>query len=270
MRCINSWDELLDTAGSLRNKGLALTNFYPNEPEMTEWIEKKAFFFLELDSHSSCFVHKTEDASFLFFCLEDMAFLSGALRLVRGCLPEETLAFDWICRSDEESELLGAQSASGGFSLRTSLRRMSRLLKENAFADVPGIVLADEQDAGALQAMFRAAFDPLSERIPSKEQLLRYIRTKSVLVKRTEGGELAGFAVIDVQKKTMHLKHLLTASGFRRQGVAGSLLGKAFFMSKECIRYILWVIADNLPAISLYEKFGYQFEALRNYTYVSG
>lgn len=67
----------------------------------------------------------------------------------------------------------------------------------------------------------------------------------------------------------MYLKHLLTNPKFRRQGVADLLLKKVFFLSKGCIRYILWVIKENQLAINLYKKFGYEFEPLNNYTFVS-
>ena len=58
-------------------------------------------------------------------------------------------------------------------------------------------------------------------------------------------------------------------SNDRRQGIAEKLQNKAFFLSKGCIRFMLWVIDTNTPAINLYKKFGYDFEILSNYTFVS-
>lgn len=268
MRNIKTWNELLEITASLREKGETITNFYPNEAEMIDWIEKKSFFFTEINEKTACFAHRTSDAYFLFFYITNMSELSQALLLVKKQFSGEKLAFDWICRNDEESKALHKECITGGFTLHTSLQRMSQVLKNNSFDDISEIEYANKDDIDELSNMFFSAFDPISERIPSKVQLSQYIESQSVLVKR-ELNEIAGFAVIDIQKKTMYLKHLLTNKKFRRQGVADSLLKKAFFLSKGCIRFILWVIKDNQPAINLYKKFGYDFETLSNYTFVS-
>lgn len=268
LRCISTWNELLEIIAKLRENGEIVTNFYPNESEMIEWIENKTFFFSKLNDKSSCFVHKTEIASFLFFYIKDITDLSEALVTAKKNIPNETLAFDWICRSEAEGDLLYKQCEFGQFNLHTSLQRMSQVLKENPFEDSVEIEFAKKEDVDDLRKMFCSAFNPISERIPSSEQLTNYIDSNSILVKRVQN-EIAGFAVIDIQKKTMYLKHLLTNPKFRRQGIADSLLKKAFFLSKGCIRYILWVIKENQPAINLYKKFGYEFEALSNYTFVS-
>lgn len=268
MRCINTWNELLEITAALRGKGETVTNFYPNEAEMIDWIKNDSFLFTELSEKTACFVHKTREADFLFFYITNVSELSQALLLIKNKFPNERLAFDWICRNDEESKALHKECITGGFTLHTSLQRMSQVLKNNSFDDISEIEYANKDDIDELSNMFFSAFDPISERIPSKVQLSQYIESQSVLVKR-ELNEIAGYAVIDIQKKTMYLKHLLTNKKFRRQGVADSLLKKAFFLSKGCIRYILWVIKDNQPAINLYKKFGYEFESLCNYTFVS-
>lgn len=267
-RSIHSWTELLEITATLREKGETITNFYPNEAEMTDWIENDSFLFTEINENASCLVHKTNGADFLFFYITNVSELSQALLSIKNQFPKERLAFDWICRDEEESKLLQKECTAGGFSLHTSLLRMSQVLKDNSFEDIAGIEFANKEDIDELSEMFCNSFDPVSERIPSKKQLAQYIESKNILVKRVQN-DIAGFAVIDIQKKTMHLKHLLTNLEFRRQGVADLLLKKAFFLSKGCIRYILWVIKENQPAINLYKKFGYEFEALSNYTFVS-
>ena len=268
MRCINTWNELLRITASLREKGEVVTNFYPNETEMTGWIECGSFFYTELNEKAACFVHRTNEADFLFFYITHMSDLSQALFLIKTQCQNKKLAFDWLCRTEEESILLQKECLTGDFSLHTSLQRMSQVFKDNSFIDVEEIDFASKEDIDELSKMFCNSFDPVSERIPSKEQLAQYIESKNILVKRVQN-DIAGFAVIEIQKKTMYLKHLLTNPKFRRQGIADSLLKKAFFLSKGCIRYILWVIKENQPAINLYKKFGYEFESLSNYTFVS-
>lgn len=46
MHCIDTWNELLEIIANLRENGEMVTNFYPNESEMIDWIETRTFFFL--------------------------------------------------------------------------------------------------------------------------------------------------------------------------------------------------------------------------------
>lgn len=267
MRCINSWNEVLEHISNFRNRGCFITNFYPNEEEMSAWIENGEFFSLEVEDFSCFFVHKTETAAFVYFFVKKLDDLKHAFSQIKQLLESRVIAYDYICKNDEERNLIKKLSSSCGFELHTSLRRMSFVLKENVFEDEQEITFAEDEDIDCLLEMFNSAFNPVSERIPTKTQLKKYIEQKSVLVCKKQG-QIAGFAVVEIQKKTMYLKHLLTDLDFRRQGIAEKILKKAFFLSKGCIRFILWVIDTNISAIRLYKKFGYDFETVSNYTFV--
>ncbi len=268
MELIHNWNEVIETTAAFHNNGLCVTNFYSNESEMSEWIEQKSFFLQKIDDKSACLLHKTEEAFFLFFYISGIAEFSDVLHKIRSLFSKETLAFDWICRTETERNVLRSECNKGNFTLHTALRRMSMVLKDNKYFEDISVTFAEKSDIDELQKMFCSAFDPISERIPTKEQLIKYIDSQSILIKRIQN-EIAGFAVIDIQKKSMYLKHLLTNPKFRRQGIAESLLKHAFYLSRDCVRYILWVIETNEPAISLYKKFGYKFETLSNDTFVS-
>lgn len=268
MRSISTWHEVLQFVSEFRKKGCFVNNFYPNEAEMSDWIKNKELFSLEVSDSACFFVHKTKVATFIYFFVKELYDLKLVFPRIIQLLESRVMVYDYICKTDEERNLIKEISASCGFELHTSLRRMSFVLKENDFEDEDDIAFAGLEDIDCLFDMFNAAFDPISERIPEKKQLEKYIEQKAVLVCRKQG-QVAGFAVADIQKKTMYLKHLLTSPDFRRQGIAEKILKKAFFLSKHCIRFILWVIDSNTPAINLYKKFGYSFETLSNYTFVS-
>ncbi len=267
MRSITTWNETLKFVSEFRKKGYLVTNFYPNETEMSDWIKNGKFFSLEVSDAACFFVHKTEAAAFIYFFVKELCDLKPAFLQIIQLLDVRIMAYDYICKTDEERNFIKEISTSCGFELHTSLRRMSFILKENIFEEDDDVTFAELEDIDCLFDMFNAAFDPVSERIPTKEQLKKYIKQKAVLICRKQR-RIAGFAVVEIQKKTMYLKHLLTNSDFRRQGIAEKILKKAFFLSKGCIRFILWVIDSNTPAISLYKKFGYNFETLSNYTFV--
>lgn len=267
MRSISTWNEVLKFVSEFRKKGYPVNNFYPNEAEMSIWINDGELFSLEVRDSACFFVHKTEAAAYIYFFVKELYALKFAFPQIIQLLESRVIAYDYICKTDEERNFIKEISTSCGFDLHTSLRRMSFVLKENIFEDDNDVTSAELEDADCLLEMFNAAFDPISERIPAKKQLKKYIKQKDVFICKKQG-RIAGFAVVEIQKKTMYLKHLLTNPDFRRQGIAEKILKKALFLSKGCIRFILWVIDSNTPAISLYKKFGYNFETLSNYTFV--
>ena len=268
MVVINNWSEVIERVSRFRNKQLYVTNFYPNENEVRNWIKEQSFFVVDIDDDSSCFLHRNENMNFIHLYLKSMEIMPVALQAIRNKYPDKFFVFDWICKSDEERILLNKLINDCKFELHTSLRRMSLVLKENKYKDEDTVNYAQENDIEELHSFFHSTFDPVSERIPTKEKFQQYISLNSVLLIRNQG-EIAGVAIIDIQKKTMYLKHIVTNKKFRGQGIASKLLNKAFYLSKECFRYILWVIEDNHSAIKLYKKFGYEFEALTDYTIVS-
>ncbi len=268
MQQVTSWKLILEYISNFRSKGCFVNNFYPNESEMTEWIENARLFTVSEGDDAHYIVHKTEIADFIYFFVKDLTDLKTELPKLQDILQARVIAFDYISKSDEERNLIKEICSSCGYELHTSLKRMSVVLKDNSFEEEQEITFAINEDIDSLLKMFNSAFDPVSERIPTREQLKKYIGEKSVLVCKKQD-KIAGFAVVEIQKKSMYLKHLLTNPSFRRQGVAEKLLNKAFFLSKECIRFMLWVIDSNTPAINLYKKFGYDFEALSNFTFVS-
>lgn len=268
MISINSWNEVMEAVSLFRKKGLRVANFYPNEEEVSSWIGEKRFYTLDIDANSSCFIHESNDIFFIFLYLRNIEIIVKSLEMLKKKYPDKVLLLDWICRSDDERELMKKYLALSDFSIHTSLRRMSLLLKDNKFENEATVIYAQEYDVDEIYGLFHSSFNPISERIPTKTMFKKYINSDSILVMKIQN-KIAGVAVIDIQKKTMYLKHIVTNPNFRGQGIATSLLNKAFFLSKNCIRYILWVIENNYSAIGLYKKFGYEFETLTNYTIVS-
>lgn len=268
MRGINTWEEVLGFVSEFRNKGCFINNFYPNESEMSVWIENGEFFVGAVDGTSCFFVRKTEIAAFLYFFVADICDLKQTLPKIQNLLSGEVLVYDYICKNDEERNRIKEVSALCEFELHTSLRRMSFVSNGVSFENESEVAFAGYEDLDCLLGIFKSAFDPISERIPTRHQLKSYVEHRSVLICKKQN-QIAGFAVIAIHKKMMYLKHLFTSPDFRRQGIAEKLLKKAFFLSEGCVRFMLWVIDTNIPAINLYKKFGYDFEALSNYTFIS-
>ena len=77
-------------------------------------------------------------------------------------------------------------------------------------------------------------------------------------------GEIFGFAGILINVDIVEIMNIVVRKKYRHKGIGQELLGKLIDLAKETkLQYlILEVNSENLPAINLYEKFG--FETIRN------
>jgi len=91
-------------------------------------------------------------------------------------------------------------------------------------------------------------------------------------VARERGGEIVGFAIIWIVAEEVHLLHLATRRDRRRRGVALGLLSRVIQAAREVrARGIyLEVRRGNQPAISLYQKLGFEPQRVRAAYYPDG
>ena len=265
---MKDWNEVLQHISNFRKKGLIITNFYPNKNEMEEWIKDNSFYFFETEK-SAFFVHSERNIKYIFFFLNNLNDINQSLIEIQKQFPSDQIAYDFILSDNEQIEFLKTENKKYNFFIRTELKRMSFVKKDIIVKSQNDVNFADKKDIDGIKELFEETFDPISERIPSEKQLLNYIINNQILVIKNDN-VIAGCAVIEIQKKTMYLKHLVTNISFRNQGVATRLLNQSFFLAKDCMRFILWVKVDNESAINLYKKFGYKDEILKNFTFYKG
>ncbi len=86
-----------------------------------------------------------------------------------------------------------------------------------------------------------------------------YNTTVSMVVAETEEGFVLGYGVLGVILDEGCLEKLAVRPEYQRQGVAQAILGSFIRYGRENLAFItLEVREHNLPAISLYEKNGFQ------------
>ena len=99
-----------------------------------------------------------------------------------------------------------------------------------------------------------------------KEEL-ESINSKYIVVK-TNDGEIIGFAGIKIILDSADIMNIVVKKSWRNQGVGNLLLNNLISLCKELnlVSLSLEVNEDNLPAIHLYEKFGFkQISVRKNY-----
>ncbi len=116
-------------------------------------------------------------------------------------------------------------------------------------------------------ALFYHKDDPKSQEIlsnPLKSFLYKlfgplYVRSTLASFKATVHGKTAGYILIKRRDSSLHVWDLVVGAEFRGQGIGESLMKSAEKLAESRHRYVtLAVMEDNVPAMRLYEKLGYE------------
>lgn len=91
----------------------------------------------------------------------------------------------------------------------------------------------------------------------------------SELICYKKNSEIVGYLLYSIIYERMEIENIKVASRFRNQHIASNLLKKMIDIAKESkvINITLEVRVNNNAAIHLYEKFGFQKEAIRDNYY---
>ena len=240
-----------------------VSNLFWDSNKHPYWIAEGNFFF---QKGNACvlMVHQKEDFCNLFYIATDMSTVSTAA----ASLPlETTCVVDVVCRGDGEE--VYSQLSYAGFYPYRHLFRMSHagVLADDSWEMGQDVIFGTSEDVMPLYDVLVKNFDPLSEQLPSVEELNDFVRRKQVLVIKN-GKELCGFIIFEVTGMTWYLRYWFTCLAYRNQGVGARLLKSSLFLAKESKRQILWVISDNINAIKRYEHYGFKRELMDDYVLI--
>ena len=89
------------------------------------------------------------------------------------------------------------------------------------------------------------------------------------IIAKTNDGEIIGFAGIKIIINTADIMNIVVKKSWRNQGVGNLLLNNLISLCKDLnlLSLSLEVNEDNLPAIHLYEKFGFKNIGVRKNYY---
>ncbi len=113
-------------------------------------------------------------------------------------------------------------------------------------------------DAAALDALEQQLFSV--ENYPLSRRAFRYhIRHNLLLVVRTQEGELAGYVLALVRRKTPKIYSLGVAPAFRQRGIASLLLQRLTeLLAERGFAHVTLEVRRDSGAITLYRRFGFQ------------
>ena len=261
---ILSFEQIQGFVSEIRSlrKGF-VSNFFWDQNKHPYWITEGNFFFLRKDA-CVLMLHQKEDFCNLFYIATDMAAVSKAVAFVSL---KTTCVVDVVCRGEGEEE--NTQLLWAGFSPYQHLFRMSHtgVLADDSWEMDTKVVYGTSEDIAQICMALKDNFDPLSEQLPSVDELKDYIERKQVLVIKDESN-LCGFIIFEVTGMTWYLRYWFTSSEYRNQGIGAKLLKSSLFMAKDTKRQILWVISDNENAIKRYEHYGFKRELMNDYVLI--
>jgi len=245
------------------------TNFYSSPQKIVNWVEHGELFAGRY-GNAVLLLRKNAGFSHLYFGATSPDALAQGIHSWPQ-RNQEAIVVDLIGREPDVAGSLGIWEGNG-FKRYQSLNRMTRTAQLPAEARVvadPRIGFADRPDCGPIQDLLRSAFDPYAEQLPTRYELEAAIGARQILVARHEGA-LAGVLFFETQGVTSTLRYWLVAEPFRSLGVGSGLMKEYFNSHPRVCRYVLWVIAQNQPAIQKYAHYGFAPDGLVDYVLAKG
>ena len=165
-----------------------------------------------------------------------------------------------------------AQILAMGFALGRRSGMMSLSSDEAAHAfHLGGIPVPEDaipEDTDEILGLLNSVFNPLYSFIPSADELRYKLSRKMLWVIRREG-RIAAVLNSSTDTRSASIDHVCAAPDFRGMGYGSILIAHYHEIYRENVKkFQHWVDLDNEPAIRMYQKFGYKFEAKKANEYI--
>lgn len=261
IRLVAEADALGDAIGRVRRSGEGYSsNFFASPADRRKWIASGSLLLLQ---EQQAVLILRRDANFhrLYHIASDTAALSAALGVLCDCLPT-TIVTDLIGRRENLQAVVNAH-VENAFTPHKRLHRMQRLVEvsKQDWRFESTVEHAGSGDVARIHTFLTRQLDPLSEQVPDLAQLDETIVKRCVLVVK-QASELAGVLIHDTTGLTTTLRYWHVDERFRSQGVGARLMSAFLSLCGASRRIVLWVIAGNDNAISIYRRYGFQDDCL--------
>lgn len=244
-----------------------LTNFFPVEKRLGEWIARGELA-VEMKCGCAFFFRKDRDFQHLYFSAPNADALHQGLDAM-AVLKSEKVVLDIVGKEAGLTDLLQSWEQHG-FQRHTKLFRMARIVAsatEIAAGTTP-VEFAAAADAGAILRLLEEQFDCYGEQIPLLYELEVAIAAQQILIVR-QGNEVAGLLFFETQGVSSTLRFWTVGAKFRALRIGSALMRQYFFSQNIVKRFGLWVAAGNANAVQKYEHYGYKPDGLVDYVLVN-
>ena len=263
MTSFRTWDEVVRCVAESRDKGRMVSNFFSDEKRMMRWCTNGTFEHEERGE--TTFLVRRQDA------FSNLYFLSASVEVLARDVPTFVAGNDStrfvidVLGRDAIREPIEAIFKTTGFSVLTTLQRMSRRTPAEKFVHESGVDVAGVADAVAIHDLLTTNFVAEEEQIPSLEEVQDWIAAKTILVVRGDRAQdIKGFVIFDLSPAALYLRYWFVSPDARGKGTGGKLMRSMFATGMSTKRQYFWVKTDNENAIKRYRHYGFEFEALKD------
>lgn len=140
----------------------------------------------------------------------------------------------------------------------------SRYRTNNKNKNFDIVKLANIEDIEDISTLINETFDPLSDYIPSNDELIKLILREEVYIIRIDN-ELAGVSIFEKRDKNYYFR-LSCVHQKHRPGLIGYMLAST--SPQNGSNYSTWIDDNNIEAIKLNTFLGYKPDGVKNYIFV--
>ena len=123
--------------------------------------------------------------------------------------------------------------------------------------------IASLEDVSKVYALLERQLDPFAEQIPSVDDLRREVQRGHILVVR-RGSDVTGMLMYELRGHMAHLRLWHVDKDLQGKGIGRCLMTTFLKRCSQTHRILLWVLASNTRAISIYERHGFVFDGLQD------
>lgn len=264
MNKIESIDTLSEYFNVIRQKRKGfITNFFLNPLKHSLWIEKGELKAILIND---CYIiiRRSKLVNYLFYIATDTEQLTNGLKEVLSTITFRVMT-DIV--GSMKVEPLKQLFIENGFSEFEILYRMNRMGAVEYSALDPNVQYASIKDLNYIYTLLCKYFNPLSEQIPEKKEVEKFILDNQVLVYKHDK-KIYGFIIFELAGFTLYLRYWFVSPLFRNQHIGSKLFNSFMHEGRYTKRQLFWVITTNTNAIKRYEHYGFQAENMFDYVLI--
>lgn len=140
----------------------------------------------------------------------------------------------------------------------------SRYSKVEDYLEFEDITLAEKSDVIYIKDLIDKTFDPLSDYIPSIDELNNFTQEKSLYVTK-DNDLISGVAIYKKSSYCYYMRLFCVHPNYRKKSIGYMLTAG---LPKEKKRCIAWIDDKNEISIKLNRKIGYKKDYLTNYIFI--
>lgn len=268
---VRSLEHFSELQRTIKKKTTSLVSNCYLLPQAIADITSKHKLFFEESENGLFFLQEKPDFYSLFFYIQMSKGEGDQLNILNVGKP---IIFDFAYQNlDNLKKLANALKhywARKGFLLYSRYRQLSiSIAEKNADSETNhwskninnkykfGFAVLSE--APKILELWRHSLDIYSTALPDINEINAWMGNQEVIACRDDRNELIAALLVLKNGKTATINHVVVSEKFRNQGLGMALLSRSIQMLDAIDKFSLWVEENNIPARTLYTKYGFTY-----------